>query len=190
MPGSTVAELVRVTWEAVPWAIPLVAASTVAAVVVALVLQKTRGAGAWLVAALIVSGALVVALTLTPNAGIEDSSLVDPRFDRGPWGYLRQPEYWLHLDSRTLNVALFVPLGFTLGLLARGAARWAVLAFGLVLPWIVEGLQAVLPFDRDPQSIDLADNSTGFVVGYVAGVLVMGAVAAARGRASTSAGDA
>ena len=186
MPWSTLADLVDVTNEAVPWAIPLVAASSVAAVVVALVLQKTRGAGAWLVAALIVSGALVVALTLTPNAGIEESSFVDPRFDRGPWGYLRQPEYWLHLDSRTLNVALFLPLGLTLGLLARGAARWAILAFGFALPWIVEGLQAVLPFDRDPQSIDLADNTTGFLVGYLIGLLVVRIISVTRGRGPTT----
>ena len=172
MPGSTIAELVRVTWAAAPWAIPLVAASSVAAVVVALVLQKTRGAGAWLVAALIVSGALVVALTLTPNAGIEDSYFVDPRFDRGPWGYLRQPEYWLHLDSRTLNVALFIPLGLTLGLLARGAARWVILGLGLVLPWLVEGLQAMLPFNRDSQAIDLADNTTGFLIGFAWGLII------------------
>lgn len=182
MPGSPLAELVRVTWEAVPWAIPLVVASVLAALVVALLLRKTRGASAWLVAALIVSVALVVALTLTPNAGIEESSLVDPRFDRGPWGYLRQPEYWLHLDSRTLNVALFLPLGLTLGLLARGTARWAILAFGLALPWIVEGMQSALPFDRDPQAIDLADNTTGFVVGYTAGLIIAIVSAAARSR--------
>ena len=182
MPGTSVPDLVRVTWEAVPWAIPLVAASAVVAVVLALMLQRTRGASAWLVAALMVSIGLVVALTLTPNAGVEESSLVDPRSDRGPWGYLRQPEYWLHLDSRTLNVALFIPLGLTLGLLARGAARWVILAFGLALPWLVEGLQSVLPFDRDPQSIDLADNSTGFVVGYAAGLLVMGVISVASGR--------
>ena len=95
-------------------------------------------------------------------------------------------EYWLHLDSRTLNVALFIPLGLTLGLLARGAARWAILVFGLALPWIVEGLQSVLPFDRDPQSIDLADNTTGFVVGYAAGLLIMSLVASMRGRAPTT----
>ena len=186
MPGPPVAELVRVTWEAVPWAIPLVAASVVVALVVGMSLQRTRGRSAWLIAALMVSAALVVALTLTPNAGIEESSLVDPRSDSGPWGYLRQPEYWLHLDSRTLNVALFIPLGLTLGLLARGAARWAILVFGLALPWIVEGLQSVLPFDRDPQSIDLADNTTGFVVGYAAGLLIMSLVASMRGRAPTT----
>lgn len=185
MPGSSVAELIRVTWEAVPWAIPLVAASVVIALVVGFSLQRTRGRSAWLLAALIVSAALVIALTLTPNAGVEESSLVDPRSDRGPWGYLRQPEYWLHLDSRTLNVALFVPLGLTLGLLARGTARWVILGFGLALPWIVEGLQSVLPFDRDPQSIDLVDNSTGFIVGYAAGLLIMCLAASTRGRAPT-----
>ena len=180
MPGSPIVDLVRVTWEAVPWAIPLVVASVVIALVVGFSLQRTRGRSAWLLAALIVSAALVIALTLTPNAGVEESSLVDPRSDRGPWGYLRQPEYWLHLDSRTLNVALFIPLGLTLGLLARGAARWVILGFGLVLPWLVEGLQVVLPFDRDPQSIDLADNSTGVLIGFALGLLVMSVAQTAR----------
>lgn len=172
MPGFPVADLVRVTWQAVPWAIPLVATSAVVALITALVLQKTRRAGAWLVAALIVSAALVVGITLTPNAGIEDGSLVDPRFDRGPWGYLRQPEYWLYLDSRTLNVALFIPLGLTIGLLARGRSRWIALAVGLMLPWIIEGLQSALPFNRDSQAIDLADNTTGFLIGFASGLII------------------
>lgn len=177
MGQSSVTDLIGITWAAVPWAIPLVAASIVVAVIVGLALRSTMGARAWLIAALIVSAALVIGLTLTPNAGMEGSAFIDPRSDRGPWGYLRQPEYWLHLDSRTLNVALFIPLGLTLGLLARGAMRWVILAVGLALPWLVEGLQRVLPFDRDPQSIDLADNSTGFLVGYLAGLLVIALVA-------------
>ena len=186
MPGSSLGGLLQVTWGTVPWAIPLVAASAMAAVIVALTQRETRGARAWLIAALIVSAALVVGITLTPNAGIETSSLVDPRWDRGPWGYVRQPEYWLHLDERSLNVALFIPLGLTLGLLARGATRWVILGCGLALPWLVEGLQAVLPFDRDPQAIDLADNTTGFAIGYTAGLLIMGTISEVRRRTAAT----
>lgn len=97
---------------------------------------------------------------------------MDPRPDKGPAGYVTAPLYWLHVDSRSLNVALFIPLGACLALLARGHMRWIVLALGLALPWLVEGLQSVLPFDRDPQVVDLADNSTGFLIGWLVGVAI------------------
>lgn len=182
MPWDTVSDLVRITQEAVPWAIPLVEAGIVAGVVVGLWLHRRLGARAWLIAALIASVALVVALTLTPNAGGPDDAFTDPRPDKGAWGYLLAPQYWFHLDSRSLNVALFIPLGLTLALLTRGRVRWIILALGLAMPWLVEGLQSLLPFNRDPQVIDLVDNSTGFVVGWLLGY----AVAAARDQMSVT----
>ena len=172
----TLADLVRITWQVLPWAIPLVLAGTAVAILVGVVGQRRRGATAWLVAALIVSVSLVAAFTLTPNSGLGEAVLGDPRADLGPWGYLREPGYWLHLDERTLNVALFIPLGLTLALLARGAVRWVLLAAGLAAPWVIEGLQWVLPFDRGPQVNDLVDNSTGFLVGFAVGLVMTSSV--------------
>ena len=171
MPTRVLVDLVGITQEAVPWAIPLVAASFVAALLAGFTLSRSRGPSAWLVSALIVSAAFIVGLTLTPNAGGEDS-LVDPRSHQGPWGYLIEPEYWLHVDARSLNVALFIPLGFTLALLTHGRARAIALAAGLVLPWLIEGLQAVLPFARDSQLNDVADNSLGLTLGFATGLAV------------------
>lgn len=190
MPLTSVFDLIGITQEAVPWAIPVFAASVVIAIAVGCGLQRAGwrapvgvGAGsppvsAWLIAGLIVSIGFIVALTLTPNAQ-SDSVLVDPRSDQGAWGYLREPEFWAHVDSRSLNVVLFIPLGITLALLTRGVARGWALAVGLSVPWLVEGLQVVLPFDRDPQVIDLVDNSTGLVLGFVIGVLITAVISGA-----------
>ena len=172
MTWPTLADLVRITWQVLPWAIPLVLAGMVIALVVGLAGQRRRGGAAWLAAALIASLSLVAAFTLTPNTGLGDAVLTDPRVDLGPWGYLREPGYWLYLDERTLNVALFIPLGMTLALLARDPVRWALLAVGLAAPWVIEGLQWVLPFDRGPQVNDLVDNSTGFLVGFTVGLVI------------------
>jgi hypothetical protein len=173
-----VAELVRITAEAVPWAIPLVLASLALALVVVLVGRRRWGSSAWLLAALMVSATLIVAITLTPNAGDGEDSFADPRADPGPWGYLREPAYWGHVDERSLNVALFLPLGLVVGALLRGGWRWVGLCAGVALPWVIEGLQGVLPFTRDPDLADVADNSTGFLVGFATGLLVATALAA------------
>lgn len=177
-------DLYRITQESVPWAIPVIAGSIVAALIVGGVLHRRLGARAWLVAGLIVSIGLIVGITLTSNAGYDGTPFIDPRPDPGPWGYLMAPRYWLHVDSRSLNVALFIPLGVSLALLVTGPMRWVVLAVGLAAPWLVEGLQRVLPFARDTQWIDVADNSTGFVVGFVLGYLTGLLVSSARRRSS------
>lgn len=188
MPGVLVPDLLAITRESVPWAIPVVVASVVVGVVAGVLLRPRLGPTAWIVAATIVSIGLIVGITLTPNAGFDGQAFIDPRPDPGPWGYLTAPAYWLHLDSRSLNVALFIPLGLTLALLARGRLRWVVLGIGLAAPWIVEVLQRVLPFARDSQYIDVADNSTGFVLGFVIGFALGLLITALRPRAPTASG--
>lgn len=184
--SRVLSDLVRITQASVPWAIPVVLGSVAVAVVVGALLQRRWGATAWLVAAAIVSVGLIVGITLTPNAGYDGTPFVDPRPDPGPWGYLTAPAYWFHLDARSLNVALFIPLGLTLALLARGSMRWVILAIGLAAPWLVEGLQRVLPFARDTQYIDVADNSTGFVVGFLLGFATGLLIASARRSSPTA----
>jgi hypothetical protein len=169
MPTVSVADLLSLTSQSVPWAIPVIMASVIVAVVVGVLLWRRLGWASWVLAGAIVSLGIIVGVTLTPNANFDGKTFTDPRPDPGPWGYLTAPQYWFHLDERSLNVALFIPLGLTLALLVRGRLHWIVLAVGLALPWIVEVLQIALPFSRDSQYIDIADNSTGFVVGFLIG---------------------
>jgi glycopeptide antibiotics resistance protein len=60
-----------------------------------------------------------------------------------------------------LNVALFMPLGAAVGLVARARWLWAVVALSVT----VELLQLGLP-DRQTELIDVVTNSLGAVVGY------------------------
>jgi glycopeptide antibiotics resistance protein len=60
-----------------------------------------------------------------------------------------------------LNVALFVPLGAAVGLVARARWLWAVVALSVA----VELLQLGLP-DRQTELIDVVSNSTGAALGF------------------------
>ncbi|WP_122819081.1 VanZ family protein [Nocardioides pantholopis] len=94
--------------------------------------------------------------------------------DSGPW------RVWLHLTPFVdvaedpigiiLNIALFVPLGLLLPLVARvGSARRA-LAWGLVVSLVIETVQLAAALTVSPGRIadvdDLIGNTLGAVLGY------------------------
>lgn len=62
-----------------------------------------------------------------------------------------------------LNLALFVPLGFTLFRLGFGPVQSALL--GLAVSAVVEALQATIVAGRDPSLSDLLTNTTGALLG-------------------------
>ena len=64
-----------------------------------------------------------------------------------------------------LNVALFVPLGATLALLAPKVPWWLWAVFGLLASAAVEGLQLMLLSDRTATLRDIAANTTGLGAG-------------------------
>ena len=103
----------------------------------------------WAAFILAASVALVVAVTLTPQritAGAVDlfasvpatESPVGPELWRWPW-------QWWPIDDRTLNIALFVPLGIGIGLVGRRGVRWILMLIALASPLVVEGTQKIRP---------------------------------------------
>jgi hypothetical protein len=70
------------------------------------------------------------------------------------------------LNETSLNVFLFVPLGFTIGLVAGSRRTWPQLVASLALPVAIEGIQLVVtPLGRSCQAVDIVDNVSGLLIG-------------------------
>jgi VanZ family protein len=76
-------------------------------------------------------------------------------------------------NDESLNVALFVPLGFALGLLVGHPGFAPLAVFAVALPWLVEAVQlAVPPLGRACQSGDLTANLLGLLFGVAIAFVV------------------
>jgi glycopeptide antibiotics resistance protein len=140
-----------------------------------------RRVGAWLrmpwwAAFVLIAGlGLVAALTLTPvRSGavvVVDAVSLVPFTPDGP--IVRPPTQWWRIDDRTLNVLVFIPIGFAVILVGRPAARIALVAGALALPWVIEGTQLVVTWlARGPQWQDVVDNTVGVLIGLLVGWVV------------------
>ncbi len=153
---------------------PLLAPALMAAVVVALVAAGRAGRaleiGRPLAFLALVSLGGIVALTLTPHVGDVE-------------GYARTchirslsligPSELLSVNDRSLNVLLFIPLGFAVGLLPRSRRSLAVAVGAVVLPVEIEMIQLLAPLlERTCQADDVLDNLTGLALGAAAGIAV------------------
>ena len=89
------------------------------------------------------------------------------------------------LNDVSLNVALFVPLGFAIALLPRSRRSLAVLVAAIAFPFVIEATQAlVTPLGRGCESADVVDNLLGLAAGLAAGVVarwILGAVGGSLG---------
>lgn len=158
-----------------PWYWPALA------IAVAVSLATFRPLAAWLhapraiVLLLVLSFSGIVALTLTPGDDAFSPYLFQDCFVRivRPIGF----ERIANLGERGLNVLLFVPLGLAIGALPGSRVKWGMVAGALALPFLIEGIQYVLPaLGRSCTSVDVVDNLTGLVVGLSVGLIARLAV--------------
>jgi len=136
----------------------------------------------WVAVALVASLTLVIAVTLTPQSISED--VIDA-------GEISWPFTWILalLDERTLNVLLFVPLGFTTALIGSRVVWFAVVGV-LAVPWAVEGIQYLVTWlSRDAQWQDVVDNTVGAVIGLGIGLVVRATKHLGSGCSRTFPGD-
>jgi hypothetical protein len=124
------------------------------------------------VGALVLLGfGLVISATLVPTGAALDGIPSDGVCDTSRVGFASIEEL-TSVNTSSLNVLLFVPLGFALGLLppTRPAAIVAVAAASLT--FVVEAIQLLLPvLGRGCQTADLVDNLMGLAIGVVIGLL-------------------
>jgi hypothetical protein len=143
----------------IPWALPAALVAVVAAAAFAVPVARRTGetpAAAWL---LLASFGVIVGMTLTPSPDYPfqrtcDLALVGPTF-----------RDLLTLNDRSLNVALFIPLGIAV-VAIHTRHRLACLLLAASVAPLVELTQLVLtPLRRTCQAIDVLDNELGLVLG-------------------------
>ncbi len=79
---------------------------------------------------------------------------------------------FVSITDRALNVVLFAPLGFALGLMPRSRRSLVLIAGAAALPFAIEATQGLLPvLHRACESRDVIDNITGLLVGLACGVV-------------------
>lgn len=124
------------------------------------------------VASLLLFGfGLVIAATLLPDrdalAGIASDRVCDlSRIGPASIGELTR------VNTTSLNVLLFVPLGVAVGLLPRSRPAAVVLVAALSLTFVVEAVQLfVTVLGRGCQTADMVDNLMGLAIGIAIGVL-------------------
>jgi hypothetical protein len=105
----------------------------------------------WLAAA--IGGALVLGMTLTPDAPWLFRLMADGLDHPGPT-----------VLARVLNVLLFVPLGAVIGTRLRPRWLWLLVALSVA----VETAQFLLS-ERNPDVMDVVTNTLGGVLGYLGG---------------------
>ena len=145
----------------VPWAVPAGLAAVVVAAALARPVARRTGQPpvvAWLVLA---SVGVIVGLTLTPSPDYPfpqscDLDLIGPTF-----------RDLFTLNDRSLNVALFIPLGIAVvAIRTRSRLAWLLLA-AAVAPLIELTQLFAAPLRRTCQAIDVIDNELGLVIGIV-----------------------
>jgi hypothetical protein len=117
----------------------------------------------------IVSVGIILAATLTPLAGSRPSVASSCDFSRVGLASL---EEFLKWDDATLNILLFIPLGFVLAFIRPWSLKAALVAGAAVLPVFIETAQMLVrPLDRACQAGDVFDNDSGLVIGLVLGLV-------------------
>lgn len=72
-----------------------------------------------------------------------------------------------------LNILLFVPLGWAIGVAPRSMRKLIVLLWAATLPAVIEAVQLqVSELRRGCESADVVDNLTGLAIGLVAGHVI------------------
>ncbi|MGI8575708.1 MAG: VanZ family protein [Egibacteraceae bacterium] len=126
-----------------------------------LALLAARPLARWVRVAPSVAGALVVAATLPLVVTL--SPLEEASATRSCSWALPTMESLTSVSDSSLNVVLLLPLGF---LATRTRHPWLLLAAAACLPFVVEGLQWLLPaLGRACQGEDLVTNLAGLALG-------------------------
>jgi hypothetical protein len=157
-------------FNVLPWLLPGLVASAIVGGLVARRVGRMFATGPAIGWGLVVAFGLIVAATLTPLRGgfeLDTSGIGTCDFSRigiAPLGQL------LRLGDTSLNVLLFMPLGFTIGLVPRSRRRNVLAVVAIAVPFAIETTQLLLPIlGRGCQSADVFDNLTGLVVGWIVG---------------------
>lgn len=150
----------------VPWFLPGVVCSLVVSQIVAPSVARTLRTGrlgAWFLA---LSLGVVLSATVTPiRAALDGSGLAGRSCDFSRIGLVPLAEL-LTVSDTSLNVVLFVPLGWALGLIPNTRRKPILVLVVIALPFGIEALQLWAPIlARGCESADVIDNLSGLALG-------------------------
>jgi hypothetical protein len=153
-----------------PWLLPGVAITALLGVMAGRRIGRFFGTSPWIGWALALCFGLIVSATLTPlrsglDLGIMGIGTCDlSRIGIAPIQQLLRP------NDTSLNVLLFIPLGFAIGLVPGSRRKYVLTGIATLLPVAIELAQLVLPvLGRGCQSADVFDNLTGLLLGCLVG---------------------
>ncbi len=162
----------------IPWFWPSVAGSILIATFAAGPLGRRLSIGTGLAWLFLMSLGGIASLTLTP--GFEAFVEVHQRTCDFSLTGAPNLDAIRTINETSLNIALFVPLGASIALMARSPIKPVLAAGALALPLAIEAFQFAVPeFARQCQVGDIASNLTGLIVGLGIGS-VLGAVVGRR----------
>ena len=154
--------------EIVPWFLPGVLLSLIVGVATRRSVARFLAVSPAIAAALIASAGWTVAATLTPlRRALESDAAGTGGCDlsrlRGP---TLEEVVGSGSDEVLLNLLLFVPLGFTIGLAPRSRQKAVLLLVGVLMPVSIEAIQLLTPvLVRGCESADIVDNLLGLALG-------------------------
>lgn len=158
-------------FNVLPWLIPGLVLSAILGILAGRRVGRVFGTTPAVGWALIVGFGLVISATLTPlRAGLDFDATGIGTCDLSRFGVV-PPRELLRIGDPSLNVLLFMPLGFALGLVPRSRRSVALAVVAVASPLVIEIVQLVLPIlGRGCQSADVFDNLTGLVLGWLIGI--------------------
>ena len=172
------------------WFVPGVGVALVVAIVAGSVVGRAFGESRGVGFSIVLSLGVIAAATLTPSRdALLFGATGSGRCDLAAIGLPALHDFRT-LNDISLNVALFLPLGLTIGATGPSRRSLVLLVAGMALPVAIEAIQLLATaLDRSCQAVDVIDNETGLLVGFglaLAVVLISRLVAPTRsGRGPT-----
>jgi VanZ family protein len=163
-----------------PWLLPGSVVAFVLGAVLSPAVARALGVRRVVAWGLLLSFGVIVAATLTPLQGAFAGDVSSGTCDFSRLGPASIEELQTDRDA-VLNMLLFVPFGFAIGITPRSRLKAIILAVAIAMPFAIEAIQMLAPLlGRGCQSADVADNLVGLVVGVAAGAVVWRIVPAVR----------
>ena len=152
-----------------PWFLPGLVVFVVLGALFARPVGRVFRAPAALGFFLIVSFGIIISATLTPLHGDFNFAAVGGTCDLSRIGLAPIREV-LRIGDTSLNIAMFIPFGLAIGLLARSRPKAILVVAAIALPFVIETTQLLVPaLERGCQSADVVDNLSGLLIGLVIG---------------------
>ena len=156
-----------------PWLVPGSMVALAVSILASGVVGRWLGVRRSIAAVGLFSLGVILASTLSP---LDRAEVIAPGLVRTcdlSRTWLASPSDLTQVNDVTLNILLFVPLGWALAIAPWSRRKLLLLVGAIALPVAIEAVQLqVSGLGRGCQAADVVDNLTGLTIGLVAGLIV------------------